>query len=37
MRIVTRDTVDDDVPDALKHKDMIRQNLILAVKAHLTI
>jgi SNF2 family DNA or RNA helicase len=35
--IVTRDTVDDDVLDALKHKDTTQQNLISAVKAHLTI
>ena len=35
--ILTRDTVDDDVLDALKHKDTTQQNLIAAVKAHLTI
>lgn len=35
--IVTRDTVDGDVLDALKHKDTTQQNLISAVKAHLTI
>ena len=35
--ILTRDTVDADVLDALKHKDMTQQNLIAAVKAHLTI
>lgn len=35
--IVTRDTVDEDVLDALKHKDTTQQNLIAAVKAHLTI
>ena len=35
--IVTRDTVDGDVLNALKHKDMTQQNLISAVKAHLTI
>ena len=32
-----RDTVDGDVLDALKHKDTTQQNLISAVKAHLTI
>ena len=35
--ILTRDTVDGDVLDALKHKDTTQQNLIAAVKAHLTI
>ena len=35
--ILTRDTVDGDVLDALKHKDTTQQNLISAVKAHLTI
>ena len=35
--ILTRDTVDTDVLDALKHKDTTQQNLIAAVKAHLTI
>ena len=35
--IVTRDTVDGDVLVALKHKDTTQQNLISAVKAHLTI
>ena len=35
--IVTRDTVDEEVLDALKHKDTTQQNLIAAVKAHLTI
>ena len=35
--IVTRDTVDGNVLDALKHKDTTQQNLISAVKAHLTI
>lgn len=35
--ILTRDTVDADVLDALKHKDTTQQNLIAAVKAHLTI
>ena len=35
--IVTRDTVDGDVLNALRHKDMTQQNLISAVKAHLTI
>ncbi len=35
--ILTWDTVDADVLDALKHKDMTQQNLIAAVKAHLTI
>ena len=35
--IVTRDTVDGDVLNALKHKDTTQQNLISAVKAHLTI
>ena len=35
--IVTRDTVDGDVLSALKHKDTTQQNLISAVKAHLTI
>ena len=34
--ILTRDTVDDDVLDALKNKDSTQQNLIAAVKAHLT-
>jgi SNF2 family DNA or RNA helicase len=34
--ILTRDTVDTNVLDALKHKDMTQQNLISAVKAHLT-
>ena len=33
--ILTRDTVDGDVLDALKHKDTTQQNLIAAVKAHL--
>ena len=35
--IVTRDTVDGDVLKALEHKDITQQNLISAVKAHLTI
>ncbi len=35
--ILTRDTVDGDVLEALKHKDTTQQNLISAVKAHLTI
>ena len=35
--ILTRDTVDGDVLDALKHKDTTQQNLISALKAHLTI
>ena len=35
--ILTRDTVDSDVLDALKHKDTTQQNLISAVKANLTI
>lgn len=35
--ILTRDTVDGDVLKALKHKDTTQQNLISAVKAHLTI
>ena len=35
--IVTRDTVDGDVLNALRHKDTTQQNLISAVKAHLTI
>ena len=35
--IVTRDTVDGDVLNALKHKDTTQQNLISAVKVHLTI
>lgn len=35
--ILTRDTVDGDVLSALKHKDTTQQNLIAAVKAHLTI
>ena len=35
--IVTKDTVDGDVLNALKHKDTTQQNLISAVKAHLTI
>ena len=35
--ILTRDTVDGDVLNALKHKDTTQQNLISAVKAHLTI
>ena len=35
--IVTRDTVDGDVLNALKHKDTTQQNLISAVKANLTI
>ena len=34
--ILTRDTVDGDVLDALKNKDSTQQNLIAAVKAHLT-
>ena len=33
--IVTRDTVDEDVLDALKHKDTTQQNLINAVKAQI--
>ena len=35
--IVCRDTVDEDVLKALEHKDTTQQNLIAAVKAHLTI
>ena len=35
--IITRDTVDGDVLKALEHKDTTQQNLIAAVKAHLTI
>ena len=35
--ILMRDTVDGDVLEALKHKDTTQQNLISAVKAHLTI
>ena len=35
--IVTKDTVDEDVLTALKRKDTTQQNLINAVKAHLTI
>ena len=35
--IVTRNTVDEDVLKALKHKDTTQQNLISAVKAHMTI
>ena len=35
--IVTKDTVDENVLSALKRKDMTQQNLIDAVKAHLTI
>ena len=35
--VITRDTVDGDVLNALKHKDTTQQNLISAVKAHLTI
>ena len=35
--IVTRGTVDEDVLSALKRKDTTQQNLINAVKAHLTI
>lgn len=35
--IVTKDTVDGDVLSALKRKDTTQQNLIAAVKAHLTI
>ena len=35
--ILTRDTVDSDVLDALKNKDTTQQNLISAVKANLTI
>ncbi len=35
--IVTKDTVDEDVLRALKRKDTTQQNLINAVKAHLTI
>jgi len=34
---VTKDTVDEDVLSALKRKDTTQQNLINAVKAHLTI
>ena len=34
--ILTRDTVDATVLDALKRKDITQQNLIAAVKAHLT-
>ena len=35
--IVCKDTVDEDVLKALEHKDTMQQNLISAVKAHLTI
>ena len=35
--IVCKDTVDGDVLKALEHKDTTQQNLIAAVKAHLTI
>lgn len=35
--IVCKDTVDEDVLKALEHKDTTQQNLIAAVKAHLTI
>ena len=35
--ILTRDTVDEDVLKALEKKDTTQQNLIVAVKAHLTI
>ena len=35
--ILTKDTIDDNVLDALKHKDTTQQNMIAAVKAHLTI
>ncbi len=35
--ILTRDTVDEDVLKALEHKDTTQQNLISAVKAHMTI
>ena len=35
--IVCRGTVDEDVLKALEHKDTTQQNLIAAVKAHLTI
>lgn len=35
--ILTRDTVDGDVLDALEHKDTTQQKLIAAVKAQLTI
>ena len=35
--ILTRNTVDADVLNALKHKDTTQQKLISAVKAHLTI
>lgn len=35
--IVCKDTVDGDVLRALEHKDTTQQNLIAAVKAHLTI
>ena len=35
--IVTKDSVDEDVLSALKRKDTTQQNLINAVKAHLTI
>ena len=35
--ILTRDTVDENVLKALEHKDTTQQNLISAVKAHLTI
>lgn len=34
--IVCQDTVDEDVLKALEHKDTTQQNLIAAVKAHLT-
>ena len=34
--IVCKDTVDEDVLKALEHKDTTQQNLIAAVKAHLT-
>lgn len=35
--IVCKDTVDEDVLKTLEHKDTTQQNLIAAVKAHLTI
>ena len=35
--IITKDTVDENVVSALKRKDLTQQNLIDAVKAHLTI
>ena len=37
VHIVCKDTVDGDVLKALEHKDTTQQNLIAAVKAHLTI